>query len=374
MSNTRHRGKTQGDAQHAAHTDADPAAEAGMSRDIINLPDNVIQDGIKDYPEPDQDDILWAFAYAREHSWTRTEFCSFIDTTWSTIWKVATGYRDPTTGKLAKTDAFMGKLRDARARAARTVNTGFVETPVTKKIHDLLDYAMAGDMEGGKIVLIAGPTGRSKTHAVREWCKRNNHGRSVYIDCPESGGLRSLMYEMCGATGVGKGKKTAELRNALIGAFSRRRILVLDEVKRIMPTKESGHPREMEFIRRLHDVQRCPIALIATNWFYEELRTGRFSGYLEQLDGRIAEPLFIPEKVLRSEARAIVQAFSQDDPSSELISLAQRIGNGPGRLRVLFELLKQAAAAAKRSRAPLDTKHLAAALMRRQGRFQWEAE
>ena len=368
--NTRKKGSAKGDATHAAHSNEDPAAEAGMSRDIINIPDNVLQDGIKSYPEEDRDDIQWAFSYARQSDWGRQEFAQRMDTTWSSIWKVATGYRDPTTGKLAKTDNFMSKLRDLRQRVASSYVSGFVETPVTKKIFDHMDYALAGDVDGGFIGLLYGPTGRSKTEAVREWCNRNNHGRSIYIDCPESGGLRSLMYEISDVTGVGKGKKTAALRNAIIKSFNRRRMLVVDEVKRIMPNRNGGLPRELEFIRRLHDKTRCPIFLVGTNWFYRELLSGEFSGYLEQLFGR-CEPLVISEKVTVSEIRPICRAFTSR-PSQELINIAMEIGNGPGHLRVLFKLLKQATAAAKHSGTTLQAKHLKAAQVRRSGKSPWK--
>ena len=77
--------------------------------------------------------------------------------------------------------------------------------------------------------------------------------------------------------------------------------------------------------------------------------------YLEQLLGRIADPLEIPGNVFAAEARDICRAFAGAAPGEELVKLAQRIANEPGKLGVLYELLRQASVVArKRKEPPID--------------------
>lgn len=365
MSNTRKKGTAEGLGNNVAHTDADPAPEAGMSADQFNLPDNVIQTGIAKYSQRDQDDLMWVAGYTRkELGNSRERICEQIDCDWSTLFKVLCGKYE------AGIENFMGKVRDLRRRIADDMSAGFVHTVVTQKIFDYLDYALAGDVDGGHVVLIAGHTGRSKTHAVREWCRHNNHGRSVYVDSPESGGLRTFLLEIAGDTGVNRKRNTADLRSRIVDCFNRRRILLCDEILRMVPKETNTVPVCMEFIRRLHDRTGCALALVATTEAIERMNAPAVRGYFEQLFGRISDPLFLPDQVRRDEARAICTAFAKR-PSEEMIDLALKIGNGIGRLRVLFEDLRKAKAFAVKRGEELTAKHLQIAHARRQQRNQW---
>ena len=78
---TRH--GAQGDAMHEAHGTDNPAVEAGMSRDSLNIPANVILDGIRDYAPQDQDDLLWLAGYIREGlQGSRRAACEALATSW----------------------------------------------------------------------------------------------------------------------------------------------------------------------------------------------------------------------------------------------------------------------------------------------------
>ncbi len=364
MSNTRHQGNATGPL---SHSDADPAPEATMSRDIINIPDNVLQRGTRDYDQRDQDDLQWLFSYAtQELDGSRIRLCEEVDADWTTITRIASG----TYG--AAIANFMVKVRDLKARVMASAGaTGFIDTMVSRKIHDVLDYALAGDIKGGKIVLITGSSRRGKTEAIQEWCRRNNHGRSVYVDAPESGGMRALLYEIAHATRVNKGRKTSDLRERVIDSFNRRRILIIDEIARLIPKGREPKIVELEFLRRLHDKTGCALALVATPVFEHLVDTARLHDYLEQLVGRIEDPLQIPRLVYRQECRDILKAFDAAGDDRALLDLAHQIANGTGKLGVLFALLRQAASLAKRKGVPISHAHLQAAYQRRQNRFTW---
>lgn len=366
---TRKAGEAEGDARHETHGDANPAPEAAMSRDNINIPDNVLQAGCAAYSEQEQDDVQWMFTFARtELRGSRERMCETFDMDWSTIVRVAQGKYG------AKLDGVIDRIRDVRRRFQESGSTGFVETVVTRKIFETMDYALAGNMDGGRIVMISGSSRRGKSEAAKEWCRRNNHGHSVYIDCPVSGGIRSLMQEIADKIGVNCARRTSDLQERVMASFHRRRILVVDEVLRMLPNRRGDRrPIELEFIRRMHDVTRCAIALIATPVFEHEMQSGSLRSYLEQLVGRIADPLCIPERVYRSEAEDICRAFTKH-PTAALVTLTHRLANEHGKFGVLFELLRQASGAAKRRGEEMTEAHLAAAYRRRKDRMQWPEE
>ncbi len=339
-----------------------------MSRDIFNIPDNVINSGIKSYTQDEQDALRWAVGYCRQElDGSRSRICEQLQMDWSTLFKALTGTY------AAKLDAIVGKITELRDLAARTIITGHIDTPVTKKICSLLDYALAGDIEGGKMVMIVGRTGRSKTETLKHWARMNNHGTSVMIDCPESGGLKTFMREICRPTGVNRGKNSNEMRDALIKSFHRKRILILDEVARVIPRSFKSRPAELEFVRRLHDTRRCAVAMSLTRDGWLEMEQGELGIYFEQLFGRCPAPLHIPDDVSIAEAAAIVRAFNKQ-ASQDLIAKAREIANGKGKLRLLFEDLRNAAELAKAQRKAMTVDHLRVASMRRDRKFQWNEE
>lgn len=345
--------------------------DQAVVRSTVNIPDHVLQAGIAGYAPADRDDLQWLLAWAAaELDNSRDRLCEMLGADYTTLVRVCTGKYPSSIAP------FMQKVRDVRRRATESVGTaGYVETIVSRKIWETLDYALAGDLDGGRLVMISGHTRRGKTAAVREWLRRNNHGTSVYVDAPESGGQRLFLQEIGRQLRISADRPTAQLWDRINASFNRRRILIVDEVLRFLPRGHHGPkaPPQLEFLRRLHDTRRCAVALIATPVFAREMDSGNLRDYLEQLLGRIAEPLTIPDRVYRSEVRQILASLVPS-PADDLVDLATTIANQPGRLGIMFELLRQAQALAKRRREPLALKHLSAANARRRSRFDWPAE
>jgi hypothetical protein len=351
--------------RHASEPDTAP--EAGMSRDIVNIPENVILEGIRQYSQADQDDILWLFAHAtRDLANSRSRLCENMQTDWTTILRVATGKYN------ASIASFMARVRALKTAVLEGGSTGFVTTPVTRKIFETLDYALAGDQSGGRMVEITGESRRSKTESVKEWV-RTHSSQATYIDVPGEGGIRGLLQEMASGFRINHARKTNDLRERILSCVNRRRILIFDEVSRLFTSRR---PRivELDFIRRLHDVQRCSIALVCTPVVDIQMRGAEFRPFLEQFIGRIEEPLVLPSRVLRSETLEICRHFAKAAPSKALLDLANRIANEPGKLGLLFPLMRQASLLAGKKQEPLDAAHLSTAYARRAQRTKWAAE
>ena len=138
-----------GEPTHDASV-TDVEGTGASSADVFNIADNTIAKAIVNYAQKDQDDLLWLATYTRtELGNSRSRVCELLDTTWSTVWKILCGKYE------ANIESFMELVRDLRRRAEDNADSGFVETPVTRKIFDLFDYAKAGDIDGGKTTTAA---------------------------------------------------------------------------------------------------------------------------------------------------------------------------------------------------------------------------
>ena len=341
-----------------------PGGFVGKSRgDHINIPRTEILQGISGYAQDRQDLLLWLHGYCLDalHG-SRSALVEWLQVDWTTVTRIWRG----TYG--ADIAQFCQRLDHLRARETLRGDTQFVDTVVCRRIAATCDIAR----QQNAMVMIVGPSGRSKTHTVKEWKRRNNHGISTYVECPVSGGLRGLCDAIARASGTGLNRPNAELMGILERSFDYRNVLIFDEVARLLPSR-STVIQPIEFIRRLHDVCGCGIVLVATDVFPDEMRGGRLRPWFEQLDGRIAVTLRIPEKVQRQEAAEICAAFAAD-PQPDLIAEARRIANQRGRVRVLFGLLRNAALLARAKGETLAAGHLRAAAEFRESLNRWDAD
>jgi DNA transposition AAA+ family ATPase len=319
--------------------------------------------GCAAYEKAAQDDLLWLHGYCLEalHG-SRSALVEWLQVDWTTIWRIWQGKYGADIG------SFLERLRHRRRQAELAGNTGFIETAVTRRIFATCDIARAQNA----IVMITGRSGRSKTHGAREWQRRNNHGRALYIECPVSGGFRALLEAIARASGVGVGRNNNDLMAHLERSFDYRHTLIFDEVARLLPSK-SANIAALEFIRRLHDACGCGIVLIATEVFPREMKAGRLAEWFEQLYGRIEVVLRVPDQATRAEVADLCTAFCQgQDPAADLLTEARKIAGGPGRVRLLCTLLKHAALLAGKKGEPLGAQHLAAARDFRDDLNRWE--
>jgi DNA transposition AAA+ family ATPase len=321
--------------------------------DHLNVPRTEILEGIKRYSQRDQDDLLWLHGYTLDvlHG-SRSALVAWMGVDWSTITKIWTGRYE------AEPTKFLERVRHLRRRAERVGDTTFVETEVTKRVWALCDIAKVQNA----IVMLVGPSGRGKSEPLKEWKRRTNHGSSLYVDCPESGGLRALLDEIAKAAGVGQGKPNHELTGVLMRSFDYRHTIILDEVARLLPTR-SANITALEFLRRLHDVRGCGLVLVCTDVFPKAMKSGALDKWFQQLAGRIEATLTLPERVSRSEVAEICSAFcTNSDPSADLIAMALDVARSDGRMRRLFWALRTAVRMAEEKGEALAAGHLEATL------------
>jgi len=315
-----------------AHTEDNPAPEGGMSRDAVNLGLNIFKNGIKDYSEKERELLEWLWGYTfDELAGSKSALTAALGYDWTVLFKIFTGRYE------AGLDRFCEAVANLRKRA-EAGGSRFVSTVVAERMIEALDYAK----DRQAMVSITGPTGRSKTFTAQWWAKHNNHGRARYLRIPSGCTRRTMVQLLCRSCGIGiNGKKTADLEARLFKAFDFRNTIIIDEAGHLLPRCGTS-VSAIEFVRDLHDLCGCGVALIFTNVYLEEFRHGRLAAYFEQYLGRIKFTVTIPLEVLRDEVAAVVRAFRKDPPE-KLLALALKLARSrDGRLRTLFEDLTRA--------------------------------
>ena len=332
MSSTRTKGGARGDDQHQAHSTANPAPESGMSNDVINISLNMLKAGIPVYEEYQQELLEWLWAYAfDELRASKNALVKALDEDWITIHNAFTGKLEP----IAK---FCEKIEDLKKRMINSIR--MVDTIVTERIHEALDYAM----KKHAMVTVTGPTGRGKTLSARHWARDNNHGRSKYIRVPSGCTRLTLVQELCKRCGISvNGKKTSLLEARLRSSFGPRNVIIVDEAGHLMP-RTGKSTAAIEFLRDLHDICECGVCMIFTDVYVNEMKYGGLKDYFEQFVGRIKFEINIPKEVHELEVKAVLAAFHPDgEPPVKLFNYAYSIAeNRDGKLRTLFEDLERA--------------------------------
>ena len=243
-----------------------------------------------------------------------------------------------------------------------------VETIVTRRISEALNYAVSKTA----LVVIRGPTGRGKTLTTMAWA--TDH-KALYVRAPSSCTRRVFAVALADAIGIrgSANKTTAEIEAKLAKAVTAYSAIAVDEAGHLLPKGAAGSSA-IELVRDLHDSAGIGAALVFTDVYLEEMRSGRLSRYYEQFIGRVKFEVAIPADVRYDEAEAIVRSHRPDAPSS-LIALALKIARArDGRLRVLCEDLRRAADWAAKGHRPMTSDDLSVAADWRLSGGLWPAE
>jgi DNA transposition AAA+ family ATPase len=253
----------------------------------------------------------------------------------------------------ASLDGVLSAIGQARKRLAHSV--GFIETPITVRIFEALDYAQ----DFRAMVTITGETGRSKTTALQEWQRQNNHGKSVYVRCTSGATRGSLIRQIARAVGIGvSSAKVGDLEQRLFRVFGRK-VLILDEAGHLLPCRGGRRGAEpLELVRDLHDICGCGVALCMTDVYLQALRTGPDTAFFEQFLGRVKYAVSVPRTIYREEVAAFCRAFIGGKPDQELLDVASRIARGEGKLRTLADDMAKARNFARTRGVALSAAHL----------------
>jgi len=336
-------------------------------RDMMNVSIEQMQTACRKYREGGATEeqaqlIEWAYHYCcTELERSKSRLADAVGYHEQNLWKLFMGTYE------GSIDNVCDALESARIRALTIVSTGFVETPVTRKIWEACDYAARMNA----MVVIRGQTGRSKTIAAREWCRRNNHGRAVYYECEENTTYARLLAGVAGAMSISRNRTSAMYRHSIERQVSRRNTIVIDEAGHLCSARRSD-TRAFDFLRAIHDARHCGVVLIFTDYYWDLVTTGKMSGFFEQFLGRIAYQLAVPQDtIFAGEVNAVCRAFCER-PDDLMLREAAKIASGnDGKIRTLFQHLQNASTYARGKNESLSGKHLRMARIWRDTGGDW---
>lgn len=253
--------------------------------------------------------------------------------------------------------------RKIAAERAGIQHAEFRETPISKMIWSGIDYALAANC----IVIIEGDSGHGKTIGATVWNDTQSKGRGVLMEAPAVGGTGPFIEEVGRAVGYQRRYSPCATREAVFGAFSADRVLIIDEATRLLPKGRTANPDKLEFLRELHDRKRVPLVFLTTRRFVTEMEQSNY--VFEQILGRCM-PIRLPAVLEEASWRPIlVQYFPK--PSRAACEAAEKLANNrlprqKGRVRLLTQVLKLATRLASKEGGRLTEDHFFKALALRE--------
>jgi len=300
----------------------------------------------KQISESDLNELAWLHQYALENNINREQLGNALGYDKTVVFRILKGTYE---GNWKNVIGEIVKYREVVLEQSKIQANAFRENSVSRLIWGALDYAMANN----SITIITGESRSGKTAATRAWRDDHNHGRSVMMTVSAYSSPYMLMGKLCKVLGLGKNYSTPQMYESILRAFSKSRILIVDEAHRLLGSRASSQ-KSLEILRDIHDETGCALALLATQRFQSELVKGEYM--FEQFIGRVGMPVRIPRKLDKNAYMPILTQYIAR-PSAKVLAECELIANTPGRLGILVETLKFASRIASKKNSVITEEH-----------------
>ena len=309
----------------------DPYAAPGRNKVALNLA------AYASFSQDIREKLIWFHQHVLDQGHTIADAGQLIQYESSVVYRVFNGKYPGSIEKFADAIESYRKLWEERKDVAKH---GFAENRTSKLIFSALSYAHANN----SIALITGESGMGKTECAKAWRDRNNHGTTVFVTAPIGCHLSGFVRTVAKACGLNAKSTRDEMTDGVYRAFNRQRMLIVDEVGRLLPTSKSATPLALEYLRDLHDQTGCGLALLATARFGESMERSEYQ--FEQLLRRVGQPIRLYRKATADDVKPILVQYIST-PSDAVMASAIEIANARGRLGRLVEICKVASKIAK---------------------------
>lgn len=214
-----------------------------------------------------------------------------------------------------------------------------------------------------RIQIIEGPEQCGKTRAAMEYCLRNNHGRTVYVQL--SGGAKDGLNEFIRQLGsasvkaIAQTAKLGEIRRQLREALEGTELIIIDEGHLIWKWTVQAQSAFFDFLRTdVHCNGRCGVVIISTNEdFFTRIKKFKSSGYnIGQLLGRMRnEAIRIrpDEHIIEEDVRELAARYYE--PGKKAVARLHELSLLPqlGHFGLIIDILNEAWLIAKRKKSAL---------------------
>ncbi|WP_193214963.1 AAA family ATPase [Luteolibacter marinus] len=263
---------------------------------------------IAELPEDQQETLRWWYFHGKENNLSLAKLAGLAGISSSTFSLIFAG----------KYNAGLDKMCDSLAKARMTLserveNPDFIMTALAKRMFAVFDRARALQT----VSILWGVMGVGKTVVAKEYRRRNNHGRTIYIRCGAGMAFGQFVNHLAKAMGVtSKNRGQHEIRDKIISLLrAGQRLLIVDELHQIfLTTRTDTAVKIAEFLRECHDESDCGLVLIGTEVVKRELFTGAHKEALEQLVDRGTLQIPLPPKPTKQDIRAFFSHFNLQEP------------------------------------------------------------
>jgi DNA transposition AAA+ family ATPase len=324
------------------------AAEVDRRGDqVINISGDEMTQATAEYPEEHRAQVRWLFAWVKSRGWSYKKAQAETTLSTTTLYRIWKGkYVDPTTGQGVRLDGVcetISRFRELAEARAMEQESGFVETSVWRRVDKICQEALIMQ----SFAFIYGESQIGKTAALREHARRNNHGQTIYVLMPASGGVQAMMKTIAAACHISARTSFEQLRARVERFFDHTKLLIIDEVHEVFLSYQKGSMLKcLAVLRQLQERTGCGIVLCGTNAFRSEIERGEFTQALKQLKKRGIWELQLEDSPSWEDLKCFWKSHRLGEPTGEVAQLVRWMGQEMG-LGKFTRFLARAAMLAK---------------------------
>ena len=300
--------------------------DSQVGHDVWNFGLDKVITGTQHYaPEP-REVVRWFYEVCRDENIGMKEAAKLIRYDTTTLYRVCLGKYEGNLKNICRAIQTYRELWNDR----RTVQaSGFIETSISKDVWRICRNALKYNVIG----LVSGPSQVGKTHALEEYQRRNNHGKTKYLRMPASAGVQLVMKEFASACHISRDCPFEALRERVLKSIDSNHLVIVDEIHQAFATYQKGaRMKVIELIREIYDRTKCGMVLCGTPIFEKEMEEGNLKELLEQMDRRciFRVNLLGAEKLAARDINAFAEAYKLREPEGDTIELVREVLRSSG--------------------------------------------
>lgn len=300
--------------------------------------------------------VRWLFFYCQENGVPLQDAAEKIGYSVTVVYRLCRG--EYQAKDMSNVLAAIGEFRRECEQSQGKEQSSFVLTETARKVWQYCDLAR----EYHTIAFVWGDSQIGKTWALREYCRRNNHGMTKYFRMPSAAGTQLMIRELAVACAFSKRGCFEALRERVFGAIDRETLVIADEIHQsFVSYHNKARLSCLELLREIQDRTECGMVLCGTNTARDEITSGPHAKLLEQLNRRGIFKLQLPKHATARDTNEIAKRMAGiAAPTGEASDLVRQIIRDSG-LKAFTTYLSAAGKLAVNRKQPLAWDHFVAA-------------